>query len=136
MAILPVSGSDAIHPTNDSQCAFLFRGMGVPTPSLTERGRLGVWIDPARVHPYRELFRRFLIHLTLAHHTAEGEFQMFGGAGETFVDVDVSFCRIDIVTPKQAGDSPPGPHTLGQAGVFRKFRRFGEFSYRTQARFE
>src|SRR5262245_30092895 len=61
---------------------------------------------------------------TLLHHASECEPQMVLRATEPVVEPDVTIRRVDIVTPQQARDAPPGPD------AFRRTRRTGQLGLR------
>ena len=53
---------------------------------------------------------------SLLNDAAEHELQMLGRAVEPVIEVDVAARGVDIVAPKQAGDSSSGPNAFRRAG--------------------
>lgn len=89
------------------------------------------------MHPRREAVGCLGIDRSLLHDTAERDLQMLLRATEAVIETDIAVGRIDIVSPQQARDPPPGPHTFRGAGaawklgvgflIFGNRPRFGAF---------
>src|SRR5579871_3656234 len=118
---------DAFLPLYDSKEAWLFRGKGwFPTPSLTERRRWGVGIDPAGLHPVGQHFRA--LPRPQLHDAADGKLEMVGGTTETVVEIHVALGGVDIVAIQQARRETAGPQAFGKSGILRQLRCFRKFT--------